>query len=384
MPTLDSGEPILSIDWRTVIAGPEWAARMVAADRLCDTRVEVINSSGVRLQDITPDAAAVSFDAASTARFRGDLEMVDEYPVDSTDLLHPLSGNQVRIWWQEWVPTLGGWVEVPMMTGRPEDPSLEKSPALTWTLTLFDTITEVLRGGYGGQSIDVSGMTTGDALSALVGLIAPGAEVDIPSGGATLPANYMLGSNKPSDDQAAIGKPAGWAMCSDRLGVVTVDQGDLPTVAVADWAEGDGCRVTKLSRDVKTSEIVNAVRVTTSSTEIAPPLVAIVQDDDPGSPTFVGVYGPYWFEDTTDAATDQAGVEAVAQSLYSAKRFPIDSVKVDCPARPDMFARSLVTLGSPDAGVAGGYRVQAWRIQCPKSGEAPQQMSVTMADKQVI
>lgn len=373
----------LAIEWRTLIASLEWAAQMLSPDRMCDTRVEVINADGVWLADIHPDAGTVTFDSANTARFRGDLSMVNLYPVDSTDLLHPLSGNRVRIWWREWLPALGGWGEVPLMTGTPEDPGVEKSPGLSWSLALFDVMSEALRGGYGGQSVDVSGMTIGDALSTFLDAVAPAAPRNIPDTAVTLPAAYTLGANRPADDLATICKPAGWTACSDRLGVVSIDDGTNPDTATANWAEGDGCPVTKLTRDVTTSEIVNAVALKTSSADIVPPLVSIIQDDDPGSSTFIGRYGPFWYEDTTDAATTQTGLDQVARAIYEEKRRAVDAVQVEVVARPDLFARSLVNLASPDAGVAGGYRVQSWRIQLPKGGEAPRNMTVTMANRSV-
>lgn len=374
----------LAIDWQALLASPEWAAQMLSPERMCDTRVEVINADGVHLADIYPDGGTVAFTSANTARFRGDLTMVADYPVDSTDLLHPFSRNRVRIWWREWLPALGGWGEVPLMTGHPEDPGAEKSPGLSWTLPLLDVMTEVLRGGYGGQSIDVSGMTTADAIDAFLTAIAPWVPSSIPATTTVLPSTYVLGSNRPGDDLAAICKPAGWTLCSDRMGVASIDPGDMPSALTADWSEGDGCPVTKLGRDVTTSEVVNAVMVRTTSSDIVPPLVGRRQDTDPASPTFIGRYGPYWSDDnTTDAATDQAGVDAVAEAIFEEKRRAMDAVQLEVPARPDLFARSLVALNSPDMGVAGTYRVESWRIPLPKGGEAPKPMTVVMANRSV-
>ena len=376
-------QTILDIDWQTLITMPEWLAQMAAPERLCDTRVEVIDSDGVWLQDVTPDGAAVTFDATLTARLKGSLQWVSDYPVDWTDLLHPLSGNDLRIWWQEWIPALGGWGEVLLLTGTPEDPDGDKQPALTWSIDLLDAAAEMLlNGSYGGQSVDVSGATVDVALGALLDVVAPGVPRSIPATTVTLPSTYVLGTNKPADDIAAICKPAGWAFCGDRAGNLTVDTGDLPSVPIADWTEGDDCRVSKLSRSVKTSEVVNAVRVTTTSSDLVPPMVGVAQDDDPTSPTWVGRF-VRWYETTSDAATTQDAVDAAAAQIFTEKRYPTDSVKIECPARPDLMARSLVMLGSPDLGVAGGYRAQAWNITLPHGGEAPQNMTVTMADRSV-
>lgn len=370
---------ILDIDWRTLIETPEWAAQVASRDRMVDTRVEVIDDSGLHLTDVPCDSLSVTCTGESTEQWSADLRMSALYPASVDDLLHPLAKNRVRVWWQEWLPALDGWGEVPLITGRPQDPSGSLSPGLSWTLKLVDTLADYRRGDYGGQVIDVSGMEVGAALAALWDATAPRMPRSIPETTVTLPSTYVLGSGDPAEDAEKIAAAAGWIIRSDRMGVATPGPAPAPAALKADWQEGPGCRVVKLDRQVKTSEIRNAIRVVSTSAAVVPPITATAVDDDPGSPTWVGSYGPYWLSiDSAEVATQEAA-DTLAATTLAASVKPVDSVMATATPRPDLNPGDLIALGSEGLGVAGTYRISGWRLDCPGGGRVSL-MDVTMAD----
>ena len=365
-------------DWRTVLASDEWVAQMRATDRVVGARAEVIDADGLHLADIHPVDAAVSFEGDASERWEAGLQMADDYPVTVDDMLHPLAGNQVRLWWREMLPS--GWVEVPCMTGWPEDPGGKKSPGLTWSLKVLDTLTRVKRSGYGGQVLEVGGLTCDAALSALFDLLAPWAEHSFPATNVTLPATYTLGtSDDVEDDWSKIATVAGWTVFSDRLGAITAGPAPEGGAAKVDWQEGDGCRVVEMSFEVKTSGIKNAWRAVSSSAEVVPQITGTATDDDPGSPTWVGAYGPFWGEVSLDTIATQEAADAAAAAELAKSRRPAQTVTLTVPPRPDLDFGDVVSLGSPDVGVVGPYRVESWRLPLP--GRAPEHMTVTMASK---
>ena len=372
-------KPVLSAD---AVPSDVWLARMQAADRLCDTRIEVVDSDLSWVQDVTPDGGSITMTGDAISRYKATLSWVSDYPVDWTDLLHPLSGNRIRIWWQEWVPEVDAWVEVLLMTGWPEDPDADLDPGLSWSGTLLDVLGECQRSDYSQQSIDVSGQTVDAALSALFAAVAPWVSTNFPATTATLPTNYVLGANDPDDDWPKIAAMANLVVAPTRQGTVTVDDQSDGTTPVAVWASGmDHCAASKLSRSVKTSGIKNAVFAVTTSTDVVPPLTSTVMDTAPSSPTCVDSYGPSWERVESDTPTTQASLDAVALAKYNELRRPIASTQVTCQPRPDLEYRDLVTLGFDEVGAVGDYYVAGWTLRLPSAGISPELMTVDLMDR---
>lgn len=351
---------------------------MGRAVRTVDSRAEVLNPDGISLGAIRPARAQVSFEGDSSERWEGTLDMSGDYPASVDDMLHPLAGNRVRLWWIE------DGSESVVMTGWPEDPGGRKAPTLTWSLKVLDTLTRAKRGGYGGQTIEAGGWTVTAALNALFEMVAPWAEVSMPDSTVTLPATYTLGATDDVEaDWTKVAAVAGWTVYTDRMGAITAGP-TPPGAEKADWQEGAGCVVVDLSVDLTTSDVKNAWLAKSTSAEVVPPIVGIAKDEDPGSPTYAGSYGPFWGTVELDSiATQEAADNAAAKALADSSR-PTQTVTVSVPPRPDLEYCDVVSMGSADVGVVGPYKVESWRLTLPCAGQDPEHMTVTLASRSIL
>ncbi len=362
----------------------EWLARMALMDgRVSDSRVEIIDSDGTHLADITPDALSLTCNGANSEQWDATVSFVGPalYPHDDTDLLSPLSGHRIRVWWREYVPALGGWGEVLLCTLDMNDPDGVAAPGVSWSMQLDDPLAKAKRGGYAGQTVDVAGMTVNAALSALFSAVAPHLVTSFPESATVLPSVYSLGTNDPDEDWDKIAALDGMVVRSTREGGVTVIRMDASTSAVVDWSEGDHCQVSKLQRTVTTSKICNFVIVKSTSSAVVPVITSMKMDTDPGSATRVDVYGPYPMTVESDAIATQAAADTLAEQTLAANLRPTDVTKVTVPARPDLSPGDVVTLTLIDLAVAGEYRIESLGFSCPKAGAAPDLMEVTMASR---
>ena len=362
----------------------EWAARMALMDgRVSDSRVEVINPDGTHLADITPDALGLTCNGANSEQWDGSISFVGPalWPHDDTDLLSPLSGNRIRAWWREHVPALGGWGEVLLCTLDMNDPDGTAAPGITWSMQLDDPLAKAKRGGYAGQTINVGGMTVKAALEALFGAVAPHLVTSFPESTTVLPQVYNLGTNDPDEDWDKIAALDGMVVRSTREGGVTALKTDASTSPVVDWSEGDHCQVSKLQRTVTTSKICNLVMVKSSSSAVIPVITATKMDTVSGSATCVDVYGPYPMTVESDAIATQAAADTLAAKTLADNLRPTDVTRLTVPARPDLEPGDLASLALADLGVAGEYRIESLRFDCPKAGADPGLMEVTMASR---
>ena len=284
---------ILDIDWDVLLAMPEWAAQMAAGDRTVSCRVEVIDPAGISLGDATVDAGTVTMTGGGSEMWVADLSGTapDWLPMDDSDPLDSRSGNRVRVWWQEWIPALNGWGEVPVMTGWPHNPDVTDSRTVSWSVTVRDSLMEAKRGGYAGTTIECGGLTVDQALIKLFNTVAPKLDVQIPTSAVYLPLTYTLGQNSPETDWIAIAALANWYVWSDREG--TIVAGPMLAQRSVDWSEGNGCRLIELRKTTTTTGIINRVVVRSTNSDVSPAITSVAEDDDPASATYVGLHGPW-------------------------------------------------------------------------------------------
>lgn len=363
----------------------EWLDRMALMQgRVCDSRVEVTDRDGNWLADITPDEVSLQCNGANSEQWSGVVSFVgpDLYPNDDTDLLSPLSGNRVRVWWRELVPALGGWGEVLVCTLCLNDPEGVAAPGVTWSMQLDDVLSEAKRGGYGGQIVDVGGYTVDAALTAQFEVVAPHIPTSFPASETVLPSVYSLGADDADTDWEKIAALDGAVVRSTREGGATAVNLTAESDIFVDWQEGDDCQVSRLQRTVTTSKIYNAVLVKSTSAAVVPIITSIAMDDDPGSATYVGDYGPFWAPTVdSDAIATQEAADQLAASTLAANLRPTDVTTVVVPARPDLDPGKVAALGLGDLGVVGEYRIESFSFVCPKAGADPELMTVTMASR---
>ncbi|MBK7274851.1 MAG: hypothetical protein IPI13_17485 [Actinomycetales bacterium] len=82
---------------------------------------------------------------------------------------------------------------------------------------------------------------------------------------------------------------------------------------------------------------------------------AVVEDDDPGSATWVGRYGPFERVIESDAVTTAEGALSMARMQYGRLRLPTESIQARVPVRPDLDYRDPVILRRDRSGVGGTY-----------------------------
>lgn len=363
--------------WQETVASDEWLTAVRASVRTIGARVEVVNGDGVHQADLPVDSVQVTMQGESSEMWGARFALSDRayVPLRSTDVLDPRSGMRARVWWRVRAAD-GSWMEVPVGTYMLEDPEISAGGTLAYTLDGLDPLAEAKRGGYSGATLDLGGMTVTQALSAIFASVAPRMPLRIPDSSVLMPAVYVVGEQEPASDWADIAAMAGWVVRTDREGVVHVGPPAAPEVTRESWQEGEaGCVVLDVRRNLKTSSIVNRVVCTSTSTEVTIPIREVVEDDDPGSATWVGAYGPYETVIRSDKITTVEAARNMARATFERWRRPQETVEVQIPPRPDLDFGDLIAMGFGDPGVAGLYRVSSWSWTASPN---PQPMRLTM------
>lgn len=371
------------MSWRDVVASPEWLAAVEASIRTVGARVEVVDGDGVHQADLPIDAVRVTMRGESAEMWGAAFSLSHPLwvPLRETDLLDPRAGMSLRVWWR--VLSGGVWLEVPVGTYMVEDPEIDDDGVLSYSLDGVDPLAEAKRGGYGGATLDLGGVTVTQALRTIFQRVAPRLQIRIPETSMLMPAVYTVGAQEPATDWTDIAAMAGWIVRTDREGVIQVGPTPEPSVETASWQEADprGCVVLGVKRSLKTSSVVNRVVCTSTSTEIADPIREVVEDDDPGSATWVGAYGPYETEIRSDKVTTAEGARNMARAMFERWRKPMETVTVRIPPRPDLSYGDLIAMGFPRSGVAGVYRVSSWSLTL---SDSPSVMEVTMMARATV
>ncbi len=370
---------VLDIDWEVLFAMPEWAEQMASLDRTVACRVEVIDPAGIAIGDARIDAGTVTMRGGGSEMWVADLSGSDPdwLPMDESDALDSRSGNRVRVWWQEWIPALGGWAEGPVMTGWPHNPKVTDSRTLSWSVTVRDSLLEAKRGGYGGAVVELGGMTVDQALTKLFDVVAPKLDTSFPLSSVRLPTTYTLGENEPDKDWTAIAAMAGWTVWSDREGVIVA--GPLKAARAVDWSEGPGCRITQLERSTTTTDIINRVVVRSTNSDVSPAITSIAEDDDPASATFVGRHGPWERVIESDAIASQQAADNLAAAELIAGLRPTSEVTGKATPRPDLGWGDLIQLGRDRVGIYGPHILTEFRLTLPAPNTAPELMAITVS-----
>ena len=368
--------------WRDWQDTPWWVGLVQSRVRTVGSRVELIDSTGATVADLPVAAASVELHGTQQEQWAGSVVIRDPdwLPQDPTDLLDQRAGLRARIWWRLLTGPASG-PEVPLATLVLGDPQIRDRGA-DWEMTLTgrDVLSLPKRGGYRGLILDLGGLTVTAALKLLFAQLAPTVPVRVADTTLTLPTGYQVGlsDRTPAQDWTDLADVAGWVVRSDRDGVIVAGPRVDRTTPRADWSEGDDATVIELDRDVSTSDTVNRVIVRSTSTA---GVWAVVEDDDPGSATWVGRYGPFERLIESDAVTTPAGALSMARMQYGRLRLPTESVSVRVPVRPDLDYRDPVILRRDRSGVGGTYLVSGWTIRL---GSAPSSMEVAMMPRDML
>jgi len=365
------------LPWRDIIETAEWKEAVNQPVRTIRHRVELVTEDDAHVEDIafTGGSVSVAFDAADTYELRLSVSDPDLVPVDSGDRLDSRSGYFLRVWWGLLVDNV--WVEIPLGKYTPEDPNTnEDADKITTDLVGRDPLAIARHGDYGVTAIDVGGALVSTALDRLFTYVCD-APTQIGDTTVVMPVGFEFGEQTPSDDWNETAALAGWVVVSDPDGIIVVD-----TVPGADQTreelhEGVNCSVISLSVARKTSDIRNVIYAVCTNAEIDPPVWAMAEDDDEGSPSWVG--GPMGRRTKTIESDKLASTEAaqnLADSMLALTRLPTEEVSMSMRQRPDMLHGDQFNVAFSRSGAAGLYRLAGFTIPLSPPGGSPDPMSV--------
>lgn len=346
-------------DWRDT---PGWATAVKAPRRQWRSRAALVTTDNVETGSVPVQDGTVRYNGESSEQWAADVTLADPLwvPRNPDDPLDPRAGYRLRIWWELLTPT--GWASVTCGTYTLHDPDISDDGRLSMALQGVDAITEAKRGGYGGQTLSVGGMTVSAALQLIFDTVYPAAPTSIPDTTVTLPTPYELGARAPFEDWTDIALLAGWTVRADRNGVITAGPPPSDDTIRATWQEGPDNRVSSIRREVTTSEMINRVVVVSTSPEVVPPILAVVEDDDESSPTWTGL-GRIWEERIeSDAVATQEAADNLARLQYGQRRLPTETVTVKVPPRPELDYRDAVVIGRRRVGATGTYQISSWTL----------------------
>lgn len=360
------------------------AEAIAAPRRQLRGRVQILDAAGTVAGELPATSCRVSMDGSKAERWACELTVEDPawMPRRVSDPLDPRSAVRVRPQWGVLVDGVVAWITCG--TYWLDDPSIDDAAGVSLRISGHDAVAQARRGGYGGRVVSVGGMTVTAALRGLLDALSVTA-YRVAESAVTLPANYQLGDGDPWDDVSDIAALAGFDVWADRDGVVVIAPPPAPDTVAASWQEGADTPVVSLSRGITTSSIRNRVVCTSTSPEVIPPVTAVVQDDDPSSPTWVG--GPFGVRETrirSDKVADAAGATNMARATFGRWIRGSEDLQVRIPARPDLEVGDLIAASSTRSGVSGLWRLQGWTLDIPTPGADPGQMTVTMRTRSLL
>ena len=373
-------------DWRDTIVDPSFIAMLESDNRIIATRAVMVDIDGNEIVSVPVTAGSVEFNGENSEQWTCSITVRDPQfvPNSDADPLDPRSGMRLRVWWQIKLSPEDDWTEVPIGTFYLQDPKITDTPG-DWSMTIAgrDAIFEAQRGGYGASMLVLSGMTVTQALNAIFNRVAPQIPRNIAESTVTVPNPYEVGDRDPKDDWNDIASMAGLRVRANREGAIVGEDSPEPVEIKAQYEEGPDCEITKLDREIRTSSMINRVIAISTSTDIVPPIVGVAEDDNPGSATWVGRFGPYETTIRSDAIATQAGANGMARATYERWRKPMEAVDVVVRQRPDFDYRDLCQLARKKSGVAGQYQVGQWRIGLTSVDKAPEAMSIGFMTKEI-
>lgn len=368
-----------------------WQAAVTAPQRVLSGRAELVDPDGVTIvTDLPVQSAEVSYDGDQPEPWAARVVLTDPVwvPDSSRHPLDPRASLRLRLWWRVRAVDLPAgvdvWLEWLVCTVLLVDPDIDDDGLLSMSLTGRDVLAAPRASGYGRAVVDVSGLTVTEAVQALFHTVAPTLprRLRCATGSVTLPDAYALGLRRPGQDWTEIAGLEGWTVRTDRHGAI--ECGPIPVSAgvVVDWQEGPDNRVTHLGRRIRNSDLVNSVTVTGTHPDLEEPVVATVEDTDPGSRTYIG--GPFGvrnYSEESDAVATEEAAENLARTIYDRLRRPYEVVTLQVPARPDLTLGDRAAVARAQAGAAGIYQVAGWALSMPTPTSLDADMQVRMIER---
>lgn len=314
----------------------------------------------------------------------------DIVPAQAGDLLHPLTGNELRLYRGVTLPgtpasALPGGTLAPLGVFRMSAPIIDDTgDTLTITVNGSDRSAEITHRKWAGPYVPTAGQNISTAIQTILNLkwtgqpltynMAP-TPVAVPAGlilgvqftssGVTSESGSTSGGNDPWADCVALARSAGCELFFDRQGVVVMRPVPQPGSAAAAFAfeEGVTCTMTALSRTLDQTAFANQVIVvgtgatvtnTDGSLSPGPPVVATASSADPVLGP-AGVNGPIpdIVVDDTVATAPQAAAAAAAQLPLSLAT--LDATALSATCNPALDGGDTLSVVRARMRVSGTY-----------------------------
>lgn len=329
-------------------------------------------------------------------------------PAQAGDLLHPLSGNELRLYRGVTLPgvppsALPGGTLAPLGVYRMSTPVIaDTGNNLTITVNGNDRSAEIARSKWAGPYVPTAAQNIAVAIQTILNAkwtgppltynfspttvtVAAGTilGVQFTSSGVTTESGSTSGGNDPWADCVALAKSAGCELFFDRQGIVVMRPVPQPGSAAAAFAfeEGVTCTMIALSRTLDETVFANQVifvgtgaTVTNTDGSLSPgaPVVATASSTDPIlGPSGVNGPIPDIVVDDTVATSPAATAAATAQLPLSLAT--LDSTAFAAACNPALDAGDTLGLIRARMRVSGTYIASA--VTVPFDTATPMQVT---------
>jgi len=355
-------------------------SELVKQSYTADIKCEILNSELAVLQELDIEDGQVSTDRDSDTRTTARFTLADPdlalSTADVDDLLHPLSGNYIRAYRQGVL--LGTFV-----TGRYE--VQESHDDFRIQLRAYDISHAVQRNKFSEHwEVDIGTPYT-QAIKDIIKDVRPDARFIFPQLEYVTPRLHFGESESDSDRWGAcleMAESFGYHLYYNENGILVLKREPSIERATVEWTfeEGEYNILTEADKTVDDTDIYNVVVVIGENTDNDEPVVSIVKDENPSSPTYVnGPVGeiPYFLNSQYITSEDQAKELAEAR-LRQVAGVP-EEISIECVPHPGLKADSVVEIKSSKAKIEGKYLVESSTLPL----EYGRPMQLTMKSKRV-
>lgn len=324
-------------------------------------------------------------------------------PVNPGDLLHPASGNELRLY--RGFRYAGGITElVPLGVFEMTKVKVtDTQSGLSIQIAGSDRAWKVKRQSFTKPYAVAAGTKLATLIQAIVSARISGVQfslypTSVTLAAATLAATPASSTNDPWGVLQTFAAGFGLELYFDPLGICTLAPIPTPKSETQSWdyAEGQNCTITgQINKTLDETGTYNGVicigngkaktgaATTTSTAATIPPVTASKWTENPDSPTYVGgPWGKVPFFITTTAipapgmthATAQTAITAMAAAQFNLVVVALNNVTFTCIPNPAMEEGDVLMLTRKRMGVGTRYVVSG--INIPLSPKTP--MTVTL------
>jgi|GEM_PF-5350473 len=285
-------------------------------------------------------------------------------PTKIGDLLHPLTGNELRIFSGYRYPD--GTTELaPGGVYRMTKPKVvDTGDKIEISITGNDRAFEVDRRRWTAPYPITTSPTLSAAIHDAMDSRMPGLVYNLAPTTMTVPS-ITLGtqgaSSTPMADLIAMATAGGMELFFDADGVVIMRPVPDPTTSlvVMNFAEGKNCTLTEIDRTLDETMAYNGVIATSSAAGVAVPVQAAVWVTDPNSPLNPAVFGyvPYFYDSPflTTTAQCTSAATAILQTLLTA----YDDTAFTAAQNAALTCGDCLGLVRSRIGISGNYVASA-------------------------